>query len=117
MKDLEKIIGKKAYWGSHMFEASLDESTGKVKIKVFRAFPSHSPHYETSYVFSSKEEIAKASADEALSLGFFTGNLTYKNKKEIKVQRKLKTGRTVEEKKSVSLPAIDLFIEAFHHAL
>jgi hypothetical protein len=117
MKDLEKIIGKKAYWGMHTFEATKDTINGKkvVRIEVYRNVPRT---YERTFFIHSKEQFVADSGNETQSLKFFTGNLNYRMRKEIEVERKLKSGRIVTEKKCVnSNLAIDSFIEAFRHDL
>jgi len=117
MKNLEKIIGKKAYWGRHTFEATKDIIDGEdvVRIEVYRNFPRI---YEGTFFIHSKEQLLADSGDETQSLRFFTGNLGYKVGKEIEVTRKLKTGRIVTEKQTdYSYLAIDSLIEAFRHDL
>lgn len=118
MKNLEKIIGKKAYWGTHTFEASKDIIDGKevVRIEVYRSVPRK---YEITFFIQSKEQLLADSADDTKALRFFTGNLNYKVCKEIEVTRKLRTGRTVTERKKVYFKylAVDDFIEAFRHDL
>lgn len=115
MKNLEKIIGKKAHWGTYTFEASKDIIDNKevVRIEVYRSVPRK---YETTFFIQSKEQLLTDSADDTKALRFFTGNLNYKVRKEIEVTRKLKTGRIVTEKQTdYSNLAIDSFIEAFRH--
>jgi len=118
MKNLEKIIGKKAYWGMHTFEATKDIIDGEdvVKIEVYRNVPRK---YETTFFIQSREQLLDDSGDETKSLRFFTGNLGNKVKKEIEVTRKLRTGRIVTEKKNIYFKyiAVDDFIEAFRHDL
>jgi hypothetical protein len=115
MKNLEKIIGKKAYWGRHTFEATKDIIDGEdvVRIEVYRNFPRI---YEGTFFIHSKEQLLADSGDETQSLNFFTGNLGYNVREEIEVERKLKTGRIVTEKKyNYSKLAVDSFIETFRH--
>lgn len=90
MKNLEKIIGKKAYWGMHTFEATKDIIDGEdvVRIEVYRNVPRK---YETTFFIQSREQLLDDSGDETKSLRFFTGNFKY--------------------------IAVDDFIEAFRHDL
>jgi len=115
--EITEIIGKKAYWGSHTFEATKDVIEGKevVRIEVYRNVPRI---YEETFFIHSKKQLMADSGDKTKSLMFFTGNLNYKTKEEIEVERKLRTGRMVKEKKLIySNLAIDSFIKAFRHNL
>lgn len=112
---MEQIYNKKAYWGSHTFEASKMEENGKdlLVIEVYRSFLKK---YETTFFFENIEELKEASVKgDASGLYHYTGDLNY-NHYGRKVEEKMpKAQRMRTVTRRVSVPAIDEFIAAFRY--
>lgn len=116
MKNLEKIIGKKAYWGRHTFEATKDIIDGEdvVRIDVYRNVPRI---FEASYFVQSPKHIIELSTDESCALKFYSGRLNGNGSEVVYADRKLKTGRVINEKTTISIPTIEKFLKCFKYDL
>jgi len=93
MVSISNIAGNTAYWGRHTFEATT-YGTG-VQITVYRNCPRK---YETSYIFSSVEDLVQLSQDKSCAFYLYAGELS---------------GKRLVDKEWVE--TIDYFLSCFKH--